>query len=274
NRAGAEPRSGVSRWRLDLLRPSRPEVGMSVALRARYEREAGEVDRYTNASYWDRRYHQRRFDHVAELLAGVVGPTSSVLDVGCGTGEYLLAAGRLGSSQVVGIDLAHGYCRRAAELAPAARVCGAELGRLPFADDAFDVVLCTEVVEHLDPAEARVAAAELFRVARRAVVLTTPNAQATIRRWGRTLRAARVDELDAEVGHINLLDLASVGNLIAAAGWQVQDLCAVHVLPPVLGELGHLPRGLDPVVGAVERAADRFVPNHGNCILAVAVPPQ
>lgn len=43
--------------------------------------------------------------------------------------------------------------------------------RLPFADDSFDVVVCSEVIEHLEyPVEALL---ELQRVARRAVLMTT-----------------------------------------------------------------------------------------------------
>lgn|GEM_PF-1477929 len=47
----------------------------------------------------------------------------------------------------------------------------ADATRLPFRDDAFDVVVCSEVIEHLEfPVEALL---ELTRVARRAVLMTT-----------------------------------------------------------------------------------------------------
>lgn len=64
------------------------------------------------------------------------------------------------------------------------RAVTAGVTRLPFPDGAFDVVLCSEVLEHLvRPIEAL---AELMRVARRAVVLTSLEAlapHALRRRW-------------------------------------------------------------------------------------------
>lgn len=62
--------------------------------------------------------------------------------------------------------------------APAARdnatFVGASAEALPFGDDTFDVAISIDMVEHL-PAEIRAACmAELFRVARRAVVIAYP----------------------------------------------------------------------------------------------------
>jgi hypothetical protein len=57
------------------------------------------------------------------------------------------------------------------------------VGRLPFPDGAFDVVLCSEVLEHLvRPVEA---IAELLRITRRALVLTSLEALSAgrLRRW-------------------------------------------------------------------------------------------
>ncbi len=99
----------------------------------------------------------------------------SLLDVGGGEGflAHLARAGaaRAGDAvRVVSCDLSAEACARAGELfaVPAAAIDGA---RLPFADDAFDVVVCSEVVEH---AEYPVACLlELQRVAAKAVIVTT-----------------------------------------------------------------------------------------------------
>src|SRR5215468_7587851 len=64
------------------------------------------------------------------------------------------------------------------------------IARLPFADDAFDVVLSSEVLKHLvRPVEA---IAELLRVARKYVVMTSLEALST-NRWQRLLSHLRVD---------------------------------------------------------------------------------
>lgn len=45
---------------------------------------------------------------------------------------------------------------------------------LPFRSDAFDIVLCREVIEHLEKVEAFKVMEELERVASRQVIITTP----------------------------------------------------------------------------------------------------
>ncbi|MEO8601870.1 MAG: methyltransferase domain-containing protein [bacterium] len=65
-----------------------------------------------------------------------------------------------------------------------------QLPRLPFRDDAFDVVLCSEVLEHLvRPVEAL---AELLRVARKYVIVTSLEALST-NRWERWRSHVTVD---------------------------------------------------------------------------------
>jgi SAM-dependent methyltransferase len=83
-----------------------------------------------------------------------------LLDAGCGTGRNLLEFGRLGTA--VGVDPspeAIAFCRRRG-------IDGATEGRieaLQFADGSFDVILATDVLEHLR--DDRAGLRELRRVA-------------------------------------------------------------------------------------------------------------
>ncbi|MFO1052931.1 MAG: class I SAM-dependent methyltransferase [Planctomycetota bacterium] len=95
---------------------------------------------------------------------------ASLLDVGGAEGllSHLVRKGF--GARAVTTDLSLQACLRAREIfgLPAAAVDSA---RLPFADGAFDVVVCSEVIEHVErPVETML---ELQRVARVAVVLTT-----------------------------------------------------------------------------------------------------
>jgi SAM-dependent methyltransferase len=103
---------------------------------------------------------------VADTVALIPAGTRSLLDVGCGRGELLARAGVPFS---VGVDMASRGIRHL----PGPKAVAA-IQALPFADASFDVVLCAETLEHLDPAILGDAAAELARVARRHVVVTTP----------------------------------------------------------------------------------------------------
>ena len=94
----------------------------------------------------------------------------SVLDVGGAEGVVAHFATAFLGVPGFSADLSLEACRRAFDLFG---VDSAAISshRLPFADDAFDVVVCSEVLEHVEfPAETL---AELDRVARRAVIVTT-----------------------------------------------------------------------------------------------------
>lgn len=92
--------------------------------------------------------------------------------------------------------------------------------RLPYADDRFDWVFCNEVIEHAGGPQRQMALiAELYRVARKGVFLTTPNRHHPIEFnsgrplihllpaawWRRMLRWSGKGEW-AEEGMLNLLD--------------------------------------------------------------------
>jgi SAM-dependent methyltransferase len=88
-----------------------------------------------------------------------------VLDVGCGTGVVAVTAARLGA-QVTGLDLTPALLERARENA---RIAGVEVDwregdveNLPFADDAFDVVLSQ--FGHMFAPRPAVAVAQMLRV--------------------------------------------------------------------------------------------------------------
>jgi SAM-dependent methyltransferase len=94
----------------------------------------------------------------------------SVLDVGCAEGFIARKAHELFGCAVVGVEMAVQACRRAGETTGITALCGSA-DALPFADNSFDVVVMTEVLEHLEnPFHAL---AECWRVAKKGVLVTT-----------------------------------------------------------------------------------------------------
>ena len=119
------------------------------------------------------RVHQRRFfDLVARRVAAFA--PSSVLDAGCGEGFVAEAlAARLPGVSIRAVDVDPAAVAFAASRSRSSVSYGvASLDALPFADGAVDVVVCTEVLEHLAAPDR--ALAELRRVARVGVVVTVP----------------------------------------------------------------------------------------------------
>ena len=168
-------------------------------------------------------------DSVGELYAQTRPRT--VLEVGCGEG--LLAQHLLDRapppSRFVACDLE--LDRVAPGIAPTIEFVQASIYALPFAARSFDLVVCCEVLEHLD--DPRGGLAELARVADRRVLISTP--------WDpvwRALNMARGRYLGAlgnTPGHIQHFTRRS---LVALAETQLRVLQRRTPLPwtIVLGE--------------------------------------
>jgi len=116
----------------------------------------------------------RKFERITEVLAELL-PCEALLDAGCGDGRYLAALRSLGHvpPRVAGTDIADSILATAASATEAAGVPAelvrANLEELPFEGETFDVILCTQVIEHLlDPIQAL---RELRRVLRTGGVL-------------------------------------------------------------------------------------------------------
>ncbi len=109
---------------------------------------------------------------------GIAG--QRVLDVGCGLGARTVALGSGGAAEVLGIDTDAEKLRWARALALTegvnnVRVALQSASRLAVADDRFDVVLLTDVVEHLDdPASALAECARVLRPGGRVLVAFPP----------------------------------------------------------------------------------------------------
>ncbi|HVF11255.1 MAG TPA: glycosyltransferase [Abditibacteriaceae bacterium] len=92
-----------------------------------------------------------------------------VFDCGCGMGFYLMAMGKLRQLRLVGLDGDLERLRWAQrEQVPASLVKG-DILRLPFADESFDKIMMSEVLEHLT--DDRQALRELHRILRPGGVL-------------------------------------------------------------------------------------------------------
>jgi SAM-dependent methyltransferase len=94
----------------------------------------------------------------------------TVLDVGAGEGYLAALIRHLFGVTVHTTDLSVEACCRAREIFDVQGVA-AECGNLPLADNSYDLVICSEVIEHLS--QPVTAIGELTRIARKALVITT-----------------------------------------------------------------------------------------------------
>jgi 2-polyprenyl-3-methyl-5-hydroxy-6-metoxy-1,4-benzoquinol methylase len=162
---------------------------------------------------------ERRLDELFSQAA-----PGSVLDVGCGEGVLTEQwAQRLGTGRVVGVDLKDpkleaewsGRARPNLEFRPM------RVERLEFADDEFDLVAATEVLEHVDgPARAL---AEMARVSRRHLLVSVPHEP--LWRALNVGRGAYLRELGNTPGHVNHWTRRSFVALLSRVG-EVQSIRA------------------------------------------------
>ena len=160
-------------------------------------------------------------DRFFEQLTAIVEPieASSVLDAGCGEGETIRRLGGILPPSVTGIDIGERAIACARQRVPEATLMCGSVYELPFEDRSFDLVLCLEVLEHLDQPEA--ALAELRRVARDQLVLSVPHEPWF--RAGSLLRGKYLRTLGNHPEHVNHWNPASFDAFLS------QDLEGVSV---------------------------------------------
>ncbi len=144
------------------------------------------------------RVHQRRFFDLVARHVRALSP-ATVLDAGCGEGFVAEAlAARLPGVAMTAVDVDPAAVAFAQARSRGGVAYGvASLDALPFDDGAFDVVVCTEVLEHLAAPDR--ALAELRRVARVAVVVTVPLEPV----FRRLLAVGMALGLSPDPGHVN-----------------------------------------------------------------------
>lgn len=148
--------------------------------------------------------------------------TTAVLDVGCGAApglRYLQSCG----VRAVGADISVAALAAARRLAPASQLVRCDLERaLPFQSGVFDLLLLSEIVEHV--VALPVLLAECHRVLRRGgqLVLTTPNLWDARRLVGVLGGPTWTGHLDPT--HVNLQSPRSLRRALQQAGFRAVRL--------------------------------------------------
>lgn len=112
-----------------------------------------------------------------------VADSISVLDVACGTGDFLRACEQLGA-HVSGVDLSGKAINACVDSLPMGDFYECSAESLPFNDDCFDVITCLGSLEHFVAPE--IALKEMVRVAKpgASFVILVPNKDFLTRKLG------------------------------------------------------------------------------------------
>ncbi len=128
-----------------------------------FDRIAPTYDRRVREDAWLR--YEDAWGFVERTITGVLGDVRgrTVLDVGCGTAEFLRRWHDRGA-EAVGVEPSEGMRVEARRKVPAARILAGDLCAIPLPDGGVDAALVTYTFTHLSPEERPAAIAELRRV--------------------------------------------------------------------------------------------------------------
>jgi len=158
-----------------------------------------------------------------ELLARHIRPGERVLQVDCGPGwlpEMMIARG----AQVVATDLSHVAVERARARGVDARQFDIDGGPLPFATDAFDVVVSDSQLEHrFDYEHALDEMTRVLRPGGRLILLLPNTAHWRVRLWLLRGRFPYVANTPTDPLHLRFFTLPDARALLARRGLTIEQ---------------------------------------------------
>jgi SAM-dependent methyltransferase len=152
----------------------------------------------------------RFFGAVRELVEPLMA--DSLLDAGCGEGEALIRLGDLLPSRVAAIDVSPASVELTRQRCPDVEVRLGSVYSLEAGSDAHDLILCLEVLEHLE--DPRRALAELGRVAASDLILSVPFEPYF--RIGSLMRGRYLRRLGDHPEHVNHFNRSTFAALLAS----------------------------------------------------------
>ncbi len=190
---------------------------------------------------------ERQLDLLRDTLDGSRGPIR-ILDVGCGDGmATAMAAQVAGFGNVVGLDWAERPLKQAQERGLTTARASLDGDGLPIASQEVDVVIMSEVIEHLVTTDEAITEVRRVLKPRGVLLLSTPNLAAW---FNRLLLLVGVQPAFSEVslrsiygrpgsevvGHLHLFTRRALSEFLADNGFTVLDMkgAPYHDVPRVL----------------------------------------
>jgi ubiquinone/menaquinone biosynthesis C-methylase UbiE len=184
---------------------------------------------------------------------------NSLLDVGGAEGYKAALIRELFNVYVKSSDLSEEACKRAKEIyhLDSEQV---DIHNLPFKENEFDVVVCSETLEHVS--DHKKALDELLRVAKKAVVITVPHDPREF--VDKNIKTQKIH------GHIHVFNLDSL-NFLKSRGYQVsrKKMLSSYTYVPILSRYTKRKIVVAMLV-AIDGIASRLLPQYAG-ILIVAL---
>lgn len=176
------------------------------------------MDKYTSIyePLYKQGYHSKKdFTHAAHLIEGApnyLSTGATILDIGCSNGTAVNLLTTLGY-EAYGIDVSETAIELAHQNGAKKCVLGSATS-IPFPDQSFDAVICTDVLEHIFFEDLPVTLREMNRVARQYAFLKISTAHEKNTGWVQYLRKTLKQDIDNL--HVSVLSLDGWRDLFTA----------------------------------------------------------
>lgn len=202
---------------------------------------------YTLSNPTRRWLHCTRRDWImAELRRQARERNGKALEVGFGSAVYLPLLAEL-YGEAVAVDLEEAFLEHGRLLAstyPNLRVVADDITKSQLEKDQFDLILCSEVIEHIH--QWQKALAEMYRLTRPGgtLLISTPQPWSPLEVMGKiafkpgiisVVRAVYGEEI-LETGHISLLSEKQITTELKAVGFSIKERFKSGIYLPLVAE--------------------------------------
>ena len=192
--------------------------------------------------------HCARRDWIVAALQRHARPGGRALEVGPGCGVYLPVLAGL-SGQVVAADVEAAYLQHAARLrrtVPNLELVRDDICATALPEKSFDLVLCTEVVEHIPDSAAALRGMRRLLKPGGVLVLSTPQRYSPLELAAKIAFLPGVIQLVRriyrepvlETGHVNLMTARTMQRQLREAGFEIAEQHRSGLYLPLLAEFG------------------------------------
>lgn len=158
---------------------------------------------------------------------------STILDAGCGEGFTMNKLFKSGvGKKIEGIEYSKDAITLGKKLFPDLTFKEGSAYGLPYKDNSFDLVVCTEVLEHLD--QPSKALSEILRTSRKHVLISVPNEPFFM--LGNFMRGKNLLRLGNDPGHINHWTIGTFLSFLKGNGLKIKKIKLPFPWILILGE--------------------------------------
>lgn len=97
----------------------------------------------------------------------------TILDVGCGNGSLMVFLNKDKRFAVTGIDAYQPYLKKAEKTGVYQKLVLGDIRKLSFRQNSFDIVFCSQVIEHLKKKEGERLIDDLEKIAKKQMIIST-----------------------------------------------------------------------------------------------------